>query len=104
MKPIRTEYQKEIDVRATLSKKDARILLELLEETKDGAGGCIAGFSPIIERIKRQLKRIYIYNIKCCGCGKLVEYDFLEERNRTQLRDIEEYALCNSCYDSEDFK
>jgi hypothetical protein len=61
-------------------------------------------YKSIISDINKQLQTIYCYKIKCYGCGRKTVYDSYQQLTDDDIKKREEYFLCESCYDSEDFK
>lgn len=80
----------------TLSRESATKLVGLLSSHPE--------YKSIVGDINHQLQTIYCYKIKCYGCGRKISYDSYQELTDDDIKDRETYFLCDSCYDSEDFK
>lgn len=79
-----------------LSRESATKLMELLSTHPE--------YKSIVIDINHQLQTIYCYKIKCYGCGRKTAYDSYHQLTDNDIKRREEYFLCESCYDSEDFK
>ena len=86
----------EMEIKTTLSRRHASALRKLLLGRKE--------FSDIVTQLDAGLKPMHIYSIRCAGCGQKYECVSKEKMTDDQIHRHEDYALCASCYDSEDFK
>jgi hypothetical protein len=93
---MKIEYADEIDIDTTLCRKNAERLVKLLEPFVE--------FKHLVDEINSQMIPIYVYKVKCFGCGKKIEVGDRKQLSKKDLKRIEQFKLCQSCYDSEDFK
>lgn len=85
-----------IMISTIFSRQKAEKLLQFMLTDKD--------FQTEAADIQHQLQNIYVYKIKCCGCGHKHDCNSYQPLSVEQIKYKEVYFLCDSCYNSEDFK
>ncbi len=63
-----------------------------------------AEFDSMARDIENQLAPVYVYEVKCVGCGNRTEVASATNLSTTEIKKIEGWKLCKPCFESEDFK